>query len=354
MKKSIIVPIAVLSVLLIGFAAHADEQISPLTATASSQYSSYGVSRTVDGSMASFWLGGFYSSPWWIKFDTGRVHFITNVTIYWLENGYAAGNYDILVSNDDANWTEVYSGLRGVVGGDTRAINRNARYIMLKIYSTQGPPMPGIKEFVAYKSVGPVNQPPTAQASADSASGGAPLTVQFMGGGTDPDGSIVSYDWTFGDGGSSGQQNPAHTYDTAGNYTATLIVTDDDGATDSDTVTIDVGEEPSGGSVPHLMRFQGNLGDADGIPLEGTSILNFRFKLYDALNNELWIEDHSGEEVTDGFLDIKLGSGTPILSSLDLLPFDEPYWLGITVESDLEMSPKFELTTVPYSFRAKN
>ena len=88
------------------------------------------------------------------------------------------------------------------------------------------------------------NQSPTAVASADTTSGPAPLTVNFSSeGSTDPDGSIVAYAWNFGDGGSSMAANPSYTYSTVGSYTATLTVTDNEGATATDSVTITVTED---------------------------------------------------------------------------------------------------------------
>ena len=57
---------------------------------------------------------------------------------------------------------------------------------------------------------------------------------------SDVDGSVVSYEWNFGDGGTASGQSVSHSYDSAGDYTATLTVTDNDGATSSDIVSIDV------------------------------------------------------------------------------------------------------------------
>ncbi|WP_028047327.1 PKD domain-containing protein [Cellulomonas sp. URHE0023] len=48
---------------------------------------------------------------------------------------------------------------------------------------------------------------------------------------SDPDGSLVGYAWTFGDGAAGEGVSTSHTYATPGTYTVTLIVTDNEGAT---------------------------------------------------------------------------------------------------------------------------
>jgi PKD repeat protein len=85
------------------------------------------------------------------------------------------------------------------------------------------------------------NQWPVAVATATPDSGNTPLTVNFSSvGSTDLDGTIVSYFWDFGDGATSTTANPQHIYTVAGNYVATLKVTDNLGATTSNTVAIEV------------------------------------------------------------------------------------------------------------------
>src|SRR4029453_2816048 len=70
------------------------------------------------------------------------------------------------------------------------------------------------------------NPPPTAVANATPTIGTAPLAVTFSSlGSFDPDGQPLSYSWSFGDGGTSTQQHPTHTYGAAGVYTATLTLT---------------------------------------------------------------------------------------------------------------------------------
>jgi PKD repeat protein len=52
--------------------------------------------------------------------------------------------------------------------------------------------------------------------------------------------SITSYAWLFGDGGSGTGPSPTHIYTVAGNYTATLTVTDSSGATGSSNVAVQI------------------------------------------------------------------------------------------------------------------
>jgi PKD repeat protein len=106
---------------------------------------------------------------------------------------------------------------------------------------------------------GPGNQPPVADLQATPTSGDAPLYVDFDASASDdPDGTIVLFEWDFdGDGSydSSGTTPFAnHTYTAANEYNATLRVTDDEGATDTDSVLITV-TEPGGG--PERIAFDG-------------------------------------------------------------------------------------------------
>jgi PKD repeat protein len=86
------------------------------------------------------------------------------------------------------------------------------------------------------------DQPPVAIATATPTSGTAPLTVNFTGSNSyDPDGGALTYSWNFGDGSpASTAANPSHVYNAAGNYTATLTVTDTSGAATATQVFIAV------------------------------------------------------------------------------------------------------------------
>jgi PKD repeat protein len=84
-------------------------------------------------------------------------------------------------------------------------------------------------------TVPPPNQAPTARISAPSCIAGA---CTFDGStSSDPDGTIASYAWTFGDGGTATGAKPSHTYATSGTFTVTLVVTDNQGAASAPATT---------------------------------------------------------------------------------------------------------------------
>lgn len=98
------------------------------------------------------------------------------------------------------------------------------------------------------------NNPPSASASVNLTKGTVPLTVNFSGSGSDQDGTIVSYSWDFGDGASSSEKNPIHTYNESGNYTATLTVTDDKGARDMTYIEILVAANDNKPPDPPILK----------------------------------------------------------------------------------------------------
>ncbi|MCW3014125.1 MAG: Bacterial Ig-like domain protein [Solirubrobacterales bacterium] len=94
------------------------------------------------------------------------------------------------------------------------------------------------------------NQPPTAAFTGTPASprSGDPIALDGTSS-SDPDGTIATYAWDYGDGTTGTGASPQHTYDTAGTYTVTLTVTDDLGATGTVSHTVTVAVRRSGSFV---------------------------------------------------------------------------------------------------------
>ena len=93
--------------------------------------------------------------------------------------------------------------------------------------------------------------------------GGVNEEIQFYGNAT---GGLPPYEWhwDFGDGSTSNEQNPKHSYSKAGNYTATLTVKDSLGNTAQDTAKVEISEElkadadgPYYGKVKEQIQFNG-------------------------------------------------------------------------------------------------
>lgn len=113
-----------------------------------------------------------------------------------------------------------------------------ATFVILLLAACGGPP------------ASPVNQAPSAQFTASTVSGPAPLTVQFTAADSrDPDGTIVRYDWTFGDGTTSTGLETSHTFTAAGRFEVVLRVTDNVGAIGEAFlhVTVTAGDGQPGG-----------------------------------------------------------------------------------------------------------
>jgi glucose/arabinose dehydrogenase len=102
---------------------------------------------------------------------------------------------------------------------------------------------------------------PAAAATATPRYGMSPLTVSFSSAGTtNPAGGALTYNWIFGDGTTSTQANPTHTYTVSGvqTFTATLRVTDSAGVSSTATVDVTVNSTPP---VPTITQ-----------PLDGTQV----------------------------------------------------------------------------------
>jgi len=136
-------------------------------------------------------------------------------------------------SNDGSTWSAWESAGNGIDLTATPA----GQYIQIEatLQITSGDISPILYDL----TVLPANQPPVASFAYNCLD----ITCSFdASGSSDPDGSIVHYAWDFGDGNTGSGVTASHIYAAPGTYSVVLSVTDDDGATDSDTQNVTVSD----------------------------------------------------------------------------------------------------------------
>jgi len=101
------------------------------------------------------------------------------------------------------------------------------------------------------------------------------------------------------------------------------------------------------GAVPETINYQGYLTDTNGKAVNGT--LSITFRIWDAVNGGVsqWEETHSIVPVNDGVYSVILGSINPVL-----LDFSNQYYLGVTVGTNNEMTPRQTMTSVASALTA--
>jgi MYXO-CTERM domain-containing protein len=106
------------------------------------------------------------------------------------------------------------------------------------------------------------DQPPMVRAFADPVTGDAPLTVKFASQLADPDGRVVSFEWSLGEGDSSTDASPTKTFTEPGIYHVELRALDDAGLQSSASVDVQV---TKGGVLPPKLLSKPQLTAAVGV-----------------------------------------------------------------------------------------
>ena len=103
---------------------------------------------------------------------------------------------------------------------------------------------------------------------------------------TDASTGASSWNWDFGDGSGSTQQNPTHAYGDSGTYCITLTVSTNQGCTDSDNICIDVIPEFSI-YIPNTFTPNGDKIN-DIFFVHGRGIKELRMEIYDRWGEQIY------------------------------------------------------------------
>lgn len=101
-------------------------------------------------------------------------------------------------------------------------------------------------------------------------------------------------------------------------------------------------------AAPMLISYQGRLMNAGGNPISGTFSMTFSIYSVPTGGTPVWSETHGAVTVQTGAFTVNLGSVTPLINWYF---YDSTRYLGVTVGTDPEQTPRARLASVPYALK---
>jgi len=101
------------------------------------------------------------------------------------------------------------------------------------------------------------------------------------------------------------------------------------------------------GDSKDTISYQGYLQGSGGSPVNDSLDMVFRLYNQESGGTHLWSETHYAVTVSDGLFSVMLGSQEVLTKTI--FGANPNLWLGVTIGSDNEMTPREKFTSVPYS-----
>ena len=163
---------------------------------------------------------------------------VTGIELLWVDNSTEENGFQVERKTEvESEWSQIAQ----VPANSTSYTDELTAWTQTISYRVRAFNDMTVSDYSNIASVVPLTAPQAAFI-ATPVSGSAPLTVQFTDQSTAGTGSIVSWHWDFGDGGSSEEANPFYTYQNPGLYTVGLTVIDSyqnsDVLTQTDCITV--------------------------------------------------------------------------------------------------------------------
>lgn len=148
----------------------------------------------------------------------------------------------------DGRATVTYTAPQGAISGNSEADETTVEIAATPVSTDHSTALPRTIEIrlMPQGTILPPNGTPTAAFKYSPTDPLEGQTILFDASSSKDDGSITAYDWNFGDGSSGSGVQVSHAFKVKGNYTVTLRVTDDRGASATLTAQLSVAES----SVP--------------------------------------------------------------------------------------------------------
>ncbi|MDD5210011.1 MAG: hypothetical protein PHV36_11535 [Elusimicrobiales bacterium] len=105
-------------------------------------------------------------------------------------------------------------------------------------------------------------------------------------------------------------------------------------------------------AVPELINFQGKLTDSAGTAITVSVPMVFKFYTTATGGSLVWSENQDVVPDSTGLYSVLLGSATSF--STYGISFSTSYWLGVTVGTDLEMTPRYKIVSSAYALYSIN
>lgn len=99
-------------------------------------------------------------------------------------------------------------------------------------------------------------------------------------------------------------------------------------------------------AIPQLINYQGQLNSPSGTPLDTTVAMTFTIYDAPAVGLVLWTETHPAVDVSGGLFQVSLGSISTLTDQ-----FSVNSWLGLTVGTNSEMTPRQQIESVAHAYR---
>lgn len=106
----------------------------------------------------------------------------------------------------------------------------------------------------------------------------------------------------------------------------------------------------AGAEIPQIINYQGRVTDSDSNALPDNTY-QVVFTIYNSADaaTGVWSSGVQDVLIINGLFNYQLGSNNPLS---DTMFADSSRWLGIQVIDDSEISPRTQLSSVPYAYHA--